>query len=216
MTDEPKPGQQWKTTTNTRERVLSSARAVFAELGYAEASIGAIVERSGVSVGSIYHHFGGKAALFDELWHEYTKVMSGAARSAAARERSAGCTDPAELFIAAAEGYLESLTDPDVAELGLLFRPGSGPPGFDAASRRSQEAWIRSNAVMLGLTTTVEGRLRAAVVTGIIAEGEMCYLDSRDPRSLAVLSAEVVRLLQRVLAEPPERAGSRDAGELAR
>lgn len=42
----------------TATRVLDAALAQFAEHGFAGFTIHAIVERSGVSLGSIYHHFG--------------------------------------------------------------------------------------------------------------------------------------------------------------
>ena len=48
----------------TRTALLSSARAVFTASGFAEASIAEVVAGAGASVGSLYHHFGGKAELY--------------------------------------------------------------------------------------------------------------------------------------------------------
>jgi len=45
-----------------RDRILQSARAVFAESG-AEAQIDDVARHAGVGVGTVYRHFGGGPAL---------------------------------------------------------------------------------------------------------------------------------------------------------
>ena len=65
------PGSwQWGSTPKTRRALLEAARQVFTEQGYAQTSIADVVERAGSSVGSLYHHFGGKSELFLALWQE--------------------------------------------------------------------------------------------------------------------------------------------------
>ena len=44
----------------TRTALLAAAREVFTTSGFAEASIADVVAGAGASVGSLYHHFGGK------------------------------------------------------------------------------------------------------------------------------------------------------------
>jgi AcrR family transcriptional regulator len=53
-----------------RAQILAAALAAFTEHGVAGASIEDIRRRSGASVGSIYHHFGGKDALAGALYLE--------------------------------------------------------------------------------------------------------------------------------------------------
>jgi len=45
------------------ERIVTAARAVFAERGFAAATIGDIAARAGVSTGNVYRYFDGKDAL---------------------------------------------------------------------------------------------------------------------------------------------------------
>jgi AcrR family transcriptional regulator len=51
-----------------RDEILGAALACFGERGYAGTTIEEIRERSGASVGSIYHHFGGKEQIADVLY----------------------------------------------------------------------------------------------------------------------------------------------------
>ena len=70
---------QWARTAETQRALLDAARAVFSEQGFADASIADVVERAGSSVGSLYHHFGGKSELFIALWQDYQHAQEEAA-----------------------------------------------------------------------------------------------------------------------------------------
>jgi len=98
---------QWGSTPKTRRVLLEAAREVFTEQGYSQASIADVVERAGSSVGSLYHHFGGKSELFLALWHEHQRTHEEAASQAVARLRAVGVTDTTELFCAGARAFLE-------------------------------------------------------------------------------------------------------------
>lgn len=52
---------------DTRSRLLSSAAAVFSELGYNRATVREIVYRAGTNVAAVNYHFGDKAALYEEV-----------------------------------------------------------------------------------------------------------------------------------------------------
>lgn len=55
-------------TATTRQRMIDSAAAVFAERGFDAASFTEIVDRAGTTRGVIYHHFpGGKHQLAEEM-----------------------------------------------------------------------------------------------------------------------------------------------------
>jgi AcrR family transcriptional regulator len=49
----------------TKQKVLSSASALFAELGEGNTSMRAIAGGAGVSLGTVHHYFGSKAKLYD-------------------------------------------------------------------------------------------------------------------------------------------------------
>jgi AcrR family transcriptional regulator len=64
-----------------RERILESARAVFAEYG-AEAQIDDVAREAGVGVGTVYRHFPTKEALLVELLREKFRMFALRAREA--------------------------------------------------------------------------------------------------------------------------------------
>jgi AcrR family transcriptional regulator len=193
--------RRWRSTSATQRSVLDAARDIFLERGYTAASIEEIVERSGVSVGSIYHHFGGKAGIFDALWREYNTAYSQAAQAAVSAVREAGEDDPVELFIAGAVGYLSVSVDPAVRKLAPLFQPGEGPPGTYVRNRkRMQDAWVRSNAALLSLDSDVDSQLRAAVATAIVTEGEILIVKLDRAGAVETVTDQVAALLRKVLS----------------
>jgi len=52
----------------TRELLISIARELFTENGYAATSIDEIIQRAGVAKGALYHHFSGKDELFRSVY----------------------------------------------------------------------------------------------------------------------------------------------------
>src|SRR6266568_3167318 len=89
-------GRQWARADATRQALLDAAKVVFADRGYADAGIAEIVERSGISVGSLYHHYGGKAGLFLALWEDHQHTQEETAAGAVADARRRGVDDPFE------------------------------------------------------------------------------------------------------------------------
>src|SRR6516225_4638355 len=119
-------GWQWGRTAHTQRALLDAAREVFTSRGFSDASIADVVDRAGSSVGSLYHHFGGKSELFLALWQEHQVAHERAASQAVAEARRSGGTDPTALFCVGARAFLEgSWVRRDLA---MLFVSGDGPP----------------------------------------------------------------------------------------
>src|ERR1700735_2022440 len=128
----------------TRAGLLEAARAAFTSGGYAEANVTDVVAAAGASVGSLYHHFAGKADLYLTLFEEFHEDLAGQARAAVRAARSAGVTDPRLLFLAGARSYLDGCFEQ--RELSRLFVSGDAPPGFDVVMRRRLREGAERNA----------------------------------------------------------------------
>ena len=173
-------GWQWGRTAQTQRALLDAAREVFTAHGFSDASIADVVERAGSSVGSLYHHFGGKSELFLALWQEHQLAHEQAASKAVAEARKAGVTDPGELFAAGARAFLQGSWQR--RDLALLFVSGDGPPGFEVMQRRRSHEWISQNDALLKLPDTSLDRLYAAILTSLIGEGAREVADVRTRR----------------------------------
>jgi AcrR family transcriptional regulator len=196
---------QWGRTPNTRRVLLNAAREVFAEQGYSQASIADVVERAGSSVGSLYHHFGGKSELFLALWHEHQRTHEEAASQAVARLREAGETDTTELFCAGARAFLEgSWLRRDLA---LLFFSGDGPPEFEVMKRRRGGEWVAQNDVLLALPDTPLDRVYAAMLTSLIGEGARQVASAPNRRQANRTIEAVLQYARRLLASGPWHPG---------
>jgi AcrR family transcriptional regulator len=201
-----KPGTsswQWGRTAQTQRALLDAARDVFTRQGFAEASIADVVERAGSSVGSLYHHFGGKSELFLALWQEHQQAYEDAASAAVAAAKKKGVTDPAALFAAGARAFLEGSWQR--RDLALLFSNGDGPPGFEVMRRHRGHEWIRQNDALLRLTDTSLDRLYAAVLTSLIGEGAREVAAAKTRAQATQIIDAVIEYVSRLMAAGPAR-----------
>jgi AcrR family transcriptional regulator len=68
----------------TRQLLVSVARELFADRGYAGTSVEEIVQRAGVARGALYHHFAGKDALFRAVYDTVQADIASRVLAAAA------------------------------------------------------------------------------------------------------------------------------------
>ena len=150
----------------TRAALLAAAREVFISAGYAQAGVTEIVTRAGASVGSLYHHFTGKADLYISLFEEFHQGQARRARHGARGARADHVTEPRQLFLAAARAYLDGcLAD---RELSRLFVSGDAPPGFDLIMRQRLREWASRNADFFARSAEPIDEAVAVVMTGAL------------------------------------------------
>ncbi|MEU9835991.1 TetR/AcrR family transcriptional regulator [Streptosporangium sp. NPDC048047] len=159
----------------TRVALLAAARETFVESGFAEAGVTDVVGRAGASVGSLYHHFSGKADLYLTLFEEFQTRQTQRTRQAVQEARAGGESDPMRLFIAGARAYLEGCLAE--RELSALFLRGDGPPGFEVVMRDRLRQWAKRNATLFdgdegALVVVLTGALAAAVSEVALSEDE--------------------------------------------
>jgi AcrR family transcriptional regulator len=194
---------QWGRTAQTQRALLDSARQVFTERGFSDSSIADIVERADSSVGSLYHHFGGKNELFLALWQEHQAAQEEAASKAVAEAKKNGVTDPGELFEAGARAYLQGSWHR--RDLTLLFSSGDAPPGFELLRRRRGHEWISQNDALLRLSDVPVDRVYAAILTSLIGEGAYEIAAARTRRQADKIIDAVLEYARRLTADGPAR-----------
>jgi AcrR family transcriptional regulator len=202
LTSRPAAGAwQWGRTKQTQRALLDAAREVFAEQGFSSASIADVVERAGSSVGSLYHHFGGKSELFLALWQQHQVAHEKAATEAVAHARRSGETDPTALFCIGARAFLEgSWLRRDLA---MLFVSGDGPPGFELMKRQREHEWVSQNDALLRLADTALDRLYAGILTSLIGAGAREVAAARNRRHASAIIDAVIEYARRVMTGGP-------------
>ncbi|MEU8317851.1 TetR/AcrR family transcriptional regulator [Nonomuraea sp. NPDC048881] len=184
----------WGRSSGTRDTLLRTAREVFLAKGYAEATVADIVETSGISVGSLYHHFGGKPGLFLALWEQF--MRSQEERTSRAAKATAGAGE--ERFLAGARAYLEgSWEQRDVAR---LFLENDGPAEFTTLRRQRGWEWIGGNKRLLGLADTPEGNVLVVLLTTVMGEAGREVAACESDGDAQVTIDEVIRIVRRMLA----------------
>jgi AcrR family transcriptional regulator len=98
---------QWK--AQTRERVLEAAAQVFAERGYADASVNEIAAAAGVAVGSLYVHFPNKRVLFWTVLKQWLETERRDTEAVTVRNVAA--------FVAGYDAQLHARSDPKAIAL---------------------------------------------------------------------------------------------------
>ena len=183
----------------TRATLLVAARDVFAESGFAQANIAEVVARAGASVGSLYHHFGGKADLYLALFEDYQARQEERAATAVRDARLEGNVEPADLFLAGAGAYLRGCWE----ERGLarLFLAGGGPSGFELIARRRYREWTRVNAALLRADEQPMGETLVLVLTSVVAEAGSEVAVQETEADAMHLADEVIELIARI--SPP-------------
>ena len=205
-------GWQWSRTAETQRALLDAAREVFSEQGFTSASITEIVERAASSVGSLYHHFGGKSELFLALWQEYSAAQEDASRKAIAQAQRAGVTDPLALFSAGAKAFLESCWQR--RDLAALFRSGDAPPNFSSLVRADGSQWIAQVESLQGLTGKSSDRLYVTILTSLMREGAHEVATAKNRRQATKVIGAVLEYVRRLMADGPwqQPAGLADPG----
>ena len=184
----------------TRSQLIVIATRLFADHGYEDTSIEAVLREAGVSRGSLYHHFASKEALFEAV-AEDVETSVGAQTLASA----SGSGGPVAALRAGFLAWIRLAGDPVVQRILLI----------DAPSVLGWERWrSMEEQHALGLIRAVlqviadEGKLRADLV-GTLAHvllasvNEVALLVARSDDKEAAMKAgadTIDELLQRLFA----------------
>ncbi|WP_304455720.1 TetR/AcrR family transcriptional regulator [Nocardiopsis sp. YSL2] len=169
----------------TRSALLRAAAQVFRTVGFAKAGVSEVVSVAGASVGSLYHHFTGKADLYLALYEEFQQRQQERTHQAVVDARAEGESDPTRLMNIAARAYLlGSIEERDTAR---LFFSGDGPPGFDYQLRARLTQWSDRNVALFRKADEPVDEALLIVVSGamLLAVAEVVRRDDADAYKLA-------------------------------
>ena len=187
---------------STRERLVSSARHLLEQGGYAAASVQAVADRAGVSAGALYRHFASKAELVVEVLRESAKHDLAAVDEAAA---SGGCIERLEAAVAA--HARRALRGRRLA-WALLYEPVDALVDAERLVHRRtycrHMAGLLRQAIAAGEIPDQNVELSAAAVVGAIAESLVGPLSPVGGAAVAQdeIVATLVRFCRRSVGAP--------------
>lgn len=185
--------RRWAKTDATQARILEAAIAVFAARGYTAATMADIVSRSGASIGSIYHHFGGKKelflAIFDQLAADIDRRINDDAAAAGARSAS-------EEFEGTVRVYLEAIWANRRAAMVLSL--GDGPAGFDAIRRAGMFRGFGRWMAVLDLDNSPRGQLLSRILIAALAEASAMVITCDDAAGVAPITDAAIEWIDRL------------------
>ncbi len=114
-----RPAPKIRQVQETRDRLVSVARRLFARRGYPGVAVDEIVQAAGVTKGALYHHFTDKQQLFQAVVEQIEEEIHD--RLAAASSRPG---DARGRLRAACEAYLDACVDEEVGRIVVLDSPG--------------------------------------------------------------------------------------------
>ena len=172
--------------TRRRRAILDAALWVFTQRGYQRASIEEIRERSGASIGSIYHHFGGKeqlaAALYVDGLRDYQEQFVRVLRGGADAEATVRAVVANHLLWVADNprlaAYLLSSREAEVSRA-----TDSELRGMNRAAIDATREWI-AEEVAAGELRPMRTQLFYAVLIGPCQEFARQWLKRRDRAAL--------------------------------
>jgi AcrR family transcriptional regulator len=111
---------QAERSAETRESLIAAARVLFAEHGFADVALEAIVRDAGVTRGALYHHFPDKTELFAAVFEQVEAEVATRMGEAIA---SANQTDQIEVMRLGARFWLDACSDPEIQRIVLVDAP---------------------------------------------------------------------------------------------
>ena len=190
----------------TRLALLSAARELFGQQGYAATSIEEVAGRAGVTKGAVYHHFGGKAELFQDV---YEQVMREVSDQVVSRFNE---PDHWTALTSGCQLMIDAQLDPAVRRIALhdarsvlswdvvhMIESRYGAVGIRGALRKAMHG---------GVIEPQPLRPLALLLAGALSEACFYVADAEDPTQAR---EEVGRLVVRLLEGLKTRSESRVA-----
>jgi AcrR family transcriptional regulator len=181
----------------TRGALISAARGLFGERGYAEVGTEEIVRAAGLTRGALYHHFGGKQDLLEAVYEE---IEAETTQQVAKVVLGSEMTSPLAAMRAGIEVFLESCAEQEVQRIVLHDAPAVlGWERWREIAAANGLGLIEASlvaAIDAGEIRPLPVRAMAHLLLGALDEAAMLIARSEDPEERAEVTAVLLALLE--------------------
>lgn len=185
---------------DTRRKLIASARAAFAEKGFADTSMDDLTAAVGLTRGALYHNFGDKKGLFAAVVEQIDAEMASRARALAEAENTVWSA-----LLAEGCAYIEMALDPEVQR--IVLRDGPAVLG-DPASWPSQNSCLDATRAAVaellseGILRPVDMEAASRLLNGAALNAALWGATCDDPAAMLPKAQEAFRMLaKRLLVE---------------
>jgi AcrR family transcriptional regulator len=180
---------QQERSTRRLAGFLDAAAELFVEVGYEAATMTAVAERSGSSIGALYNYFPDKQSIAFTLMNQYSQELEGHWKPLMEQAETLTHTEFAELFI-------ERITE-FVQERPAFLKLLAAPIRFrrDPAARKASRVAIANAFRAKNPSLSNDQSILAANVALQIIRGMMTQYEETDIKGKALVVAEFKKLL---------------------
>lgn len=177
--DRPVPTNRRLTAEERRSQLFDVALSLFAERGYAAATMDDIAEAAGVTKPLVYQHFNSKRALYLELMDVFSHALAN--RIGAATADAEGPRQQVEVGMAA---YFEMMVDNEQAFRLIYGRDAPDDPELGESLRRVEDTIAQAIDPLIDAGLDPEHRLLLAYsVVGMVEGASRRWLDGQADRA---------------------------------
>ncbi len=187
------PTRRWARTDATKQRILDAATEVFGSRGFSAATMADVVQRSGASIGSIYHHFGGKKELFLAIYHRLSADVELRTAEAA---RAAAELDSQQAFSVHVRAYLAAIWENRRA--AMMMASGDVPADFERVRRTDTLTFFHRWMGVLDVDSSKRGQLLSRVLIAIMSEASLMATTCDDIADVEPISDAAVEWVSRL------------------
>jgi AcrR family transcriptional regulator len=187
------PVRRWARTDATQQRILDAATDVFNARGFSAATMADIVDRSGCSIGSIYHHFGGKKELFLAI---YDRLSADVELRLAEAADDAADLDSQQAFAMHVRTYLNAIWANRKA--AMMMAAGDAPADFEQIRRKHTLMFFDRWMGVLDVDATKRGQLLSRVLIAIMSESSLMVTKCDDVADVGPISDATIEWIARL------------------
>jgi AcrR family transcriptional regulator len=187
------PTRRWASTDATQQRILDAATEVFGTGGFSAATMADIVARSGASIGSIYHHFGGKRELFLAIYHRLSADVELRLAEAAVE---ASDMDSQQALAAHVRAYLTAIWEN--RQVAKMMAAGDVPADFERLRRTNMLTFFDRWMGVLDVDSTKRGQLLSRILIAVLSEASLMATTCDDVAEVEPISEATIEWIGRL------------------
>jgi AcrR family transcriptional regulator len=186
----------------TRAALVSAGRVLFGRAGFAATSVEDLAREARVTTGALYHHFPGKAALFEAVFEQvHVELLQASAQAS-----DGLALGTVAWFAAGSEAFLDKVLEPDVRQIVITDAPAVlGLARFTELDERYAYTGLADGlraAAAAGAPRVDDPETMARLLLGTLTRAGMLVASSDNPRATRDAVAASLRALIGGFAAP--------------